>query len=43
MEPTIRDIQRVELHILQEVRRVCEEHGIGYFLDAGTLLGAARH
>lgn len=36
-------IWTVELKLLIEFVRVCDKHGLKYFLDAGTLLGAARH
>jgi lipopolysaccharide cholinephosphotransferase len=39
----LRDIQLIELEILKEVVRVCNENGIQYFLDSGTALGAVRH
>lgn len=39
----LRRLQLVELSILEDVDRVCREHGIAYFLDSGTLLGALRH
>lgn len=32
-----------ELKVLDEVDRVCRKHGISYFADWGTLLGAVRH
>lgn len=38
-----RDLQFVELEILNEFVRICDLHGIEYFLDFGTLLGAIRH
>ena len=42
-EDVLHGLQRVELEILLEIDRVCREHGIKYFLDSGTMLGAARH
>ena len=42
-QPTLRDIQLIELKILKDVAKVCEENGIEYFLEAGTALGAVRH
>ena len=44
MEQTIlRKIQKIELYILKELKRICEENNIKYFLVAGTFLGAIRH
>ena len=40
---TLRKVQLVLLEIANEVKRVCEENGIQYFINAGTLLGAVRH
>ena len=36
-------IKELELGILREVDRICEKHGLKYFLAAGTLLGAKRY
>lgn len=36
-------VQQVEFEILQAIDGVCKKEGIGYFLQGGTLLGAARH
>ena len=36
-------LKRCELLLLDELKRVCDELGILFFLDAGTLLGAVRH
>jgi len=36
-------IHKLELKIAVEIKRICELHGIKYFLTAGTLLGAVRH
>ena len=35
--------QKIMLETLLTVHKICEEHQITYFLDAGTLLGAIRH
>lgn len=42
-DETLRKMQLMELDILKDVDRVCREHGIEYFLDSGSALGAARH
>ena len=42
-QQTLRRLQLAELGILEDVDRVCREHGITYFLDSGTVLGARRH
>lgn len=39
----LKKVQDIELEILKEVVRVCNEHGIRYYLDGGTCLGAIRH
>lgn len=36
-------LHRRELEGLLEIRRVCEENGLRYYLTGGTLLGAVRH
>ena len=36
-------IQRLQIEMLEDVRRICREHGLSYFLGGGSLLGAIRH
>ncbi len=40
---TLRRVQLVQLEIAKEIKRICDENDIKYFLTAGTLLGAVRH
>lgn len=39
----MRKLQETELGILETVSQLCEKHGIRYYLDSGTLIGAIRH
>lgn len=39
----LRALQLVQLEELRAVANFCDENGIVYFLDSGTLLGAVRH
>ena len=39
----LRQLQRIQLELLQEVKRICKKCGIRYNIVAGTLLGAVRH
>ena len=36
-------IQKADLLIIQELDRICQKHGIGYFICGGTQLGYMRH
>lgn len=40
---SIKEIQSIEIEILDYVVAICEKHNLKYFLCAGTLLGAIRH
>lgn len=39
----LRKVQLTQLEIAKEIRRVCDENDIPYFLACGTFLGAVRH
>lgn len=39
----LREAQMIMVDILKNVHDLCEKHGLKYFLDAGTLIGAVRH
>ena len=39
----LRQVQRIGLDMLCEVKRICEKHGLKYYLFYGTMLGAVRH
>jgi len=42
-ESTLRQCQLVQLHLLHVFDRICQENGLQYLLEGGTLLGAMRH
>lgn len=37
------ELKQIQLGILLDVARFCEENGIRYYLSGGTMLGAVRH
>lgn len=39
----LRKLQLVELEMLRDVAKFCDQNNIKYWLDSGTLLGAVRH
>lgn len=42
-ELSLEEIKKIELDILKDIHRVCENNGLRYYLAGGTLLGAIRH
>ncbi len=36
-------VQKIQLDILENIIRICDENIIEYFIDSGTALGAVRH
>ena len=40
---TIDEMKGIELELMDELDRICKEHGISYYLGYGSLLGAVRH
>ncbi|MBO7379018.1 MAG: LicD family protein, partial [Bacteroidales bacterium] len=38
----MKQVWAVQLDLLQELLRVCNEHGLKVFADSGTLIGAVR-
>lgn len=43
MNELIKRVHKVQLEMALEVKRICQENNIKYFIIAGTLLGAVRH
>ena len=39
----LKRVQQIELDMLAEFDRICRKHGLVYFADGGTCLGAVRH
>lgn len=37
---SLKEMQRIELDLLMELDEVCKKHGLRYYIDGGTLLGA---
>lgn len=42
-DEALKKLQLTELDILEKISSLCDEYDIAWFIDAGTLLGAARH
>lgn len=43
MSDTLLRLQRTQIEILDEFKKMCEKHQLKYYLFFGTLLGAVRH
>ena len=39
----LKKLQQTQLEIALEIKRVCQENEIPFFLEGGTFLGAVRH
>lgn len=39
----LQELQKIELEMLEEFKRICDKNNLKYFLIEGTLLGAVRH
>ena len=39
----MKKIWKIELAMLEDVERICKEHGLTWFMVHGSLLGAVRH
>lgn len=39
----LKKVQKIQLEMAKDIKRVCDENGIQYFLYRGTFLGAVRH
>lgn len=42
-EEMLKKVQKIQLDMCLEVKRICEKNNIAYFLEGGTMLGAVRH
>lgn len=42
-EMTADEVRQVQLDILKQVKKICTEQGLRYYLCGGTLIGAVRH
>lgn len=43
MDDTTKFLQSLELNMVKEFVRICDKHGLKYFMAGGTFLGAVRH
>jgi len=43
VEKPMKEVWAVQLDLLSQLQRVCKKHGLTYYADSGTLIGAVRH
>ena len=43
MSSNIKKLHQVDLNIVKEVIKICDENSLIYYMIGGTLLGAIRH
>ena len=43
IEPMMKHAWAAQMEVYMEIAEICNRHGIQYFADWGTLLGAVRH
>ena len=43
VDVTMKTVWAAELEVLSEVAKVCERHGLTWYMAFGSLLGAVRH
>lgn len=39
----LKEVQKINLQMLSDFKKICDKHGLTFFLDSGTLIGAVRH
>mgnify|MGYP002110871112 FL=1 len=39
----MKKVWAVQIDLLEQVKKICKNHGLKYFADSGTLIGAIRH
>lgn len=39
----MKKVWAVQIDLLEQVKKICKKHGLKYFADSGTLIGAIRH
>ena len=42
-EASLEQLKDIQIILLKELKKICEKHGLRYYLCGGTLIGALRH